>query len=73
MTEPLVLTVPEAARLLRISRNSAYAAVKAGEIPSFHIGRRVLIPRHALLALVASDTRAAEAAPGGGRAPRLTA
>ncbi len=47
--EPLVLTVAEAAALLRISRGSAYAAVASGDIPSLVIGRRILIPRQQLL------------------------
>lgn len=49
---PLVLTVEETARYLRISRGSAYEAVKTNEIPHVRIGRRVLIPRAALLALL---------------------
>ncbi len=76
MTELIVHTVTEAAHLLRISRNAAYAAVRARQIPSVRIGRRVLVPRHALLALtgVASVTGgAAETAPAPGRAPRLAA
>ncbi|MDP9355899.1 MAG: helix-turn-helix domain-containing protein [Chloroflexota bacterium] len=48
----LVLTVPEAARVLGIGRNSAYAAVLRGELPSLRLGRRVLIPRAALEHLV---------------------
>jgi excisionase family DNA binding protein len=43
-----VLTVDEAAVLLRVSRNTAYEAVKRGEIPAVKIGRRLLIPRAAL-------------------------
>ena len=43
--EPLALTVDEAARVLRISRNSAYQAVKNGEIPSIRIGNRIIVPR----------------------------
>ena len=39
------LTVDEAARALGISRNSAYVAVRAGEIPSIKLGRRLVIPR----------------------------
>jgi excisionase family DNA binding protein len=49
---PEVLSVEEAGQVLRISRQSAYQAVRAGEIPSVRIGRRVLVPRHALLALL---------------------
>jgi len=46
MTEAAaVLTVQEVADLLRLSRNSTYAAVRKGQIPSRRIGRRVLIPR----------------------------
>jgi excisionase family DNA binding protein len=39
-----VLTVDEAAKLLRISRGSAYEAVRQGVIPSISIGRRILVP-----------------------------
>jgi excisionase family DNA binding protein len=59
MTEPLVLTVEEAARLLRIGRGSAYEAVRAGDIPSVRIGRRVLVPREALLSLLNANAPAA--------------
>ena len=48
----LTLTVEEVADLLGIGRGSAYAAVRAGEIPSVRIGRRVLVPRSALLTLL---------------------
>jgi excisionase family DNA binding protein len=37
-------TVVEAARTLGISRNSAYAAVSRGDIPSVRIGRRIVVP-----------------------------
>ena len=45
----LTLTVEEAAALLGISRNSAYEAVRRGEIPSVRIGGRIVIPRHRFL------------------------
>ncbi len=51
-SRPLTLSVAEAARLLGIGRNSAYEAVRRGEIPSIRIGRRVLIPRTALMVLL---------------------
>jgi excisionase family DNA binding protein len=41
-------TVEEAAKILRVSRCSAYAAVKAGELPVVWIGRRCIVPRVAL-------------------------
>lgn len=43
-----VFTVDEAAKTLNIGLNSAYQAVKNGEIPSIKIGRRILIPVVAL-------------------------
>lgn len=50
------LTVPEAAQLLGIGRDNAYAAVKAGQLPSLTIGRRLLVPVPALLALLGEPT-----------------
>ena len=43
-TGPLTLTVPEAATVLRISRSSAYEAVRIGRIPALRIGHRVVVP-----------------------------
>ncbi|WP_218917137.1 helix-turn-helix domain-containing protein [Clavibacter capsici] len=52
----LTVTVTEAAELLGIGRQSAYAAVRAGEIPSVKIGHRILVPTAQLLALVSAAT-----------------
>lgn len=38
------LTVDEAAAEIRSCRNTVYAAVARGEIPSVRIGRKILIP-----------------------------
>ena len=46
--EPKTLTVPEAAKLLGISRGSAYEAAKTGELPVVRIGKRLLVPIKAL-------------------------
>ncbi len=53
--ERLTLTVSEAAQLLGISRGTAYECVRAGELPSITLGRRVLIPGQRLDELVASE------------------
>jgi len=50
-----VLTVQEAADYLRISRGLACAAVRDGSLPSMRIGRRILIPRRQLEALLDGD------------------
>jgi excisionase family DNA binding protein len=52
----LVLTVTEAARALGISRALAYELVARGELPALSLGRRRVIPRRALEALVNSVT-----------------
>jgi excisionase family DNA binding protein len=48
---PDVLTVPEVAKVLRISRNRAYEAVRTGAIPSVRLGRRVLVLKSEVRAL----------------------
>jgi excisionase family DNA binding protein len=52
----LTWTVTEAARLLGISRASAYEAAHRGELPVRVIGRRMLVPRVALLRLLADQS-----------------
>lgn len=42
------ITVQQAAEVLGISLNSAYQAVRAGELPSIGLGHRKLIPVAAL-------------------------
>lgn len=56
MSERLTLTVEEAGRLLGISRALAYELVATGDIPSLRLGRRIVVPRRALDALLASAT-----------------
>jgi excisionase family DNA binding protein len=48
----LTWTVPEVARLLGISKDSAYEAAHRGELPVRVIGRRMLVPRAALVRLL---------------------
>jgi excisionase family DNA binding protein len=45
-------TVEEAARALGISRSLAYALVRDGVIPSLRLGRRRVVPRSRLHALI---------------------
>ena len=45
---PLLLSVREAAIVLGIGRNLVYQLVREGRLPHVKLGRRVLIPRHAL-------------------------
>jgi len=43
--DPMLLTVSEAAKLLRISRGLAYELVRQKRIPFIRLGRRILVPR----------------------------
>jgi len=55
---PLLLAVPDAARLLGIGPTFAWELVRAGDLPSVKLGRRVLVPRAALERLAAVHTQA---------------
>jgi excisionase family DNA binding protein len=46
--ETLTVSVTETVRLLGLSREGTYQAVRRGEIPSVRIGKRILVPRTAL-------------------------
>lgn len=46
------LTIEEAARILGISRNSAYAAAKSGDLPVVRLGHRLIVPIDRLRALL---------------------
>ena len=43
--ERLVLDVPEAGRLLGMSRNASYEAAKRGDIPTIRIGKLIRVPK----------------------------
>jgi excisionase family DNA binding protein len=49
----LVWTVEEAGQRLGISRAHAYQLVARGELPHLRLGRRVVIPKQAIEALLA--------------------
>jgi excisionase family DNA binding protein len=66
MTElPLVLTVEETAKALRVSRGSCYEAIRCGDIPSVRIGRTIRVPRHGLAVLLGEPNAEGAAAEGG--------
>lgn len=46
--QPLTCSVPEAGRILGLSRNTAYEAAHKGEIPVIRIGRLFRVPIAAL-------------------------
>jgi excisionase family DNA binding protein len=48
----LVVSIGEAASLLGVSRSFAYELVRRGELRVVRLGRRQVVPKHALLELV---------------------
>jgi hypothetical protein len=45
-------SIPEAGKMCGLSRGSSYAAAKAGHLPVVWIGRRGIVPRAALEAML---------------------
>lgn len=56
--EPLTLSVAEAAQVLGVSPNHCWRLIQGGDLPSLRLGRRVVVPRSALVALVESASAA---------------
>ena len=54
--ERLTMNVPEAGKVLGISRATAYAMARSGQLPTIRLGKRILVPRQALERLLA-ETR----------------
>jgi excisionase family DNA binding protein len=54
---PQCISVPTAAAMLGIGRSSVYAAIQRGELASVRLGRRVLVPIHAVNALIGAPTK----------------
>jgi excisionase family DNA binding protein len=61
---PATLTVEEAARKLGISRGLAFRLARNGRLPAWRLGRRLLICRPALEAILKDPARAAQIASG---------
>lgn len=56
---PLAHTIPDACRRIGLSRSTLYELLKAGEIRSFKVGARTLIPDSDLAEFVAKRLEAA--------------
>lgn len=49
-----VITVVEAAKLLKIGRNAVYDAIKRGELPHLRIGKHIRLSRQAVMRALGS-------------------
>ncbi len=54
---PLVLTVEEARRVLRIGRRQLYQAIARQDVPAVKVGRSIRIPRSSLEAWLAAPNQ----------------
>ena len=71
MSERLTYTIEETAKVLGVGRGTAYEAARRGEIPTLKVGRRLLVPRHALeRMLTAAGTDSPQTNGAGGTAPQ---
>ena len=52
MDQALTLSIPEAAKVLGISRYSAYEAARRGDIPILQIGKLRRVPRAQLMRMI---------------------
>jgi excisionase family DNA binding protein len=48
----LVLLVPEAGRMLGLTRNASYQAAKRGDLPTIKIGKLIRVPKAAFNAML---------------------
>lgn len=55
-SDRLALRIPEVAERIGVSKAFAYALVQRGELPSVHIGTRVVVPLRALEAWLGART-----------------
>ena len=53
-SDSLVLTPIETAKLLRIGRGTVYEQIRLNVIPSIRVGRRILVPKAALVKMLES-------------------
>ncbi|HUQ05324.1 MAG TPA: excisionase family DNA-binding protein [Kofleriaceae bacterium] len=49
-----VITVVEAAKLLKVGKNALYDAIKRGEIPHLRVGKHIRLSRQAVMRALGS-------------------
>ena len=56
-SERLTYNVDTAAKLLGLSRNAAYQGCLSGQIPHIKVGKRILIPKRMLEAILSGEVK----------------
>ena len=59
MPERLVYSVGEVSRLLHLGRGLTYEMIREGRIPAIRFGRKIVVPRAQLEAMLAARPREA--------------
>jgi excisionase family DNA binding protein len=54
--EPLTLSVPEAGKMVNLGKNVAYAAARAGQIPTQRFGRKLRVPTAKFMKMLSDGT-----------------
>ena len=55
---PLILSVPDVASVLGISRAGAYELVRSDGFPSLRIGSRIVVPKEKFIGWINANTNA---------------
>jgi len=53
----LTLTADEVAEILGIGRSAVYESIRRGDLPALRFGRRIVVPRAALLRLLGEEDK----------------
>jgi len=53
----LTLTADEVAEILGIGRSAVYESIRRGDLPALRFGRRIVVPREALLRLLGEEDK----------------
>ena len=56
--QPLMLSVPDVASVLGISRAGAYELVRSDGFPSLRIGSRIVVPKEKFIGWINANTNA---------------
>ena len=57
---PLMLSVPEVAKVLGISRAGAYELVRSDNFPKIRIGNRIVVPKDKFIQWIEAQTEVSE-------------
>ena len=61
VTHSLCISIPEAAKLLGISRNTCYEMARMGQLPTIKCGRRrLVVPKAALMKMLQEENQGNE-------------